>query len=346
MFHRLIAALLVVLAQKPALEPRDYIAFRLDDERVIAVLKTIDDPGPQRKEQEVSSPPAASYGFPIFEPPAEWLKSVPPTMRTGARWKVDVGGGRTLDAIAERVVGGQPQCSGAVGMLLRIAPERAAEFAAVRPRYYVAREATTSETAPANPDSRIGFLPQSAATPEMRGALEIALGDLMRREHPKIVKEAEEDVRRMETSGLKSHKNLVERWRRQDAALSRGETRLAYDIQGVRLTREGPPMFFVRADWFLGDFQAFAAAAWVRFDDSPQIVQADLRPASWLRMAIFQGRVYQLQLGMILNVLDRDGDGFGEILFAQGGYESVGISLIEYAPPGFEPQLVEFSYGC
>jgi hypothetical protein len=122
MFHRLIAALLVVLAQKPALEPRDYIAFRLDDERVIAVLKTIDDPGPQRKEQEVSSPPAASYGFPIFEPPAEWLKSVPPTMRTGARWKVDVGGGRTLDAVAERVVGGQPQCSGAVGMLLRIAP--------------------------------------------------------------------------------------------------------------------------------------------------------------------------------------------------------------------------------
>jgi hypothetical protein len=346
MFHRLTAALLVVLTPAPAPETREYIAFRVDDERVIAVLKTHDEGARQMQGNEVSGKPAAAYGFTGFEPPPEWLKYVPPEMRPGARWKLDVGGGRMLDALAERVVGGQAQCSEAVAMMMRIAPEHAADFAAARARYFIAREAAKSEPLTTSADNRIGFLPQSAVTPEMRGALETALDELMRREHPKIVKEAADDVRRMQTNRFKSHRILVERWRRQDDALVRGETRLAYDIQGVQLTREGPPVFFVRAEWFLGDFQAFAAAVWVRFGEKLEIVQTDVRPASWLRMAIFQGKIYPLQMGMILNVLDRDGDGFGEILFAQGGYESVAISLLEYSASGFEAQGIEFNQGC
>src|SRR5262245_44777003 len=234
MLHRLTAALIasMFLVQTPAPQ-REYVAFRVDDARVIAVLKTIDTPGRQRKESEVSNPPVAMYGFPIFDPPAEWLKYVPPTMRPGDRWRLDVGGGRLLDAVAERVVAGQAQCLGAVGVMMKITPEDAADFAAVRARYFIAREAAQGEPAPSNADNRIGFLPQSTVTAEMRAALETALGELLQREHPKIVKEAAADVRRMETSSLKSHRNLAGRWRRQDEALSRGQARLTYDIQGV-----------------------------------------------------------------------------------------------------------------
>lgn len=342
--YRIAIALVAVLVQ-PSDPPREYVAFRVDDERVIAVLKTFDDSGVERRENGVSEKSVAAYGFPMFEPPATWLKFVPAAIRPGDRWRLHVSGERAVDAVAERVVGGQAQCLGAVGMLMRIVPEHARDFAAIRWRYFVAREAASSQPAPAA-ENRIGFLPESVATPELRAAVESALGDLLRREHPKIVKEAADDVTRIEASGLKSHKKLAERWRRQDDALSRGQARLTYDIQGVRVTREGPPLFFVRAEWFVGDFQAFAAAAWFSFGEKLELVQADVRPASWLRMAIFQGTIYRIQIGMILNVLDRDADGWGEILFAQGGYESLGVSLLEYSPSGFDPQGVEFNYGC
>ena len=72
-----------------------------------------------------------------------------------------------------------------------------------------------------------------------------------------------------------------------------------------------------------------------------------MRPASWLRMFEFQGRVTPDHLGLVLNVIDRDGDGWGEILFLQAGYEGFSISLLEVSlrlrrqRPG-----VAYSGGC
>jgi hypothetical protein len=48
-------------------------------------------------------------------------------------------------------------------------------------------------------------------------------------------------------------------------------------------------------------------------------------------------------MGLILNVLDRDGDGWSEVLFSSEGYESRSISLLEYSPAGFQPAAINLS---
>jgi len=34
------------------------------------------------------------------------------------------------------------------------------------------------------------------------------------------------------------------------------------------------------------------------------------------------------------------------VLLAQGGYESMGISALEYSPTGFQPTGIKYAYGC
>ena len=60
----------------------------------------------------------------------------------------------------------------------------------------------------------------------------------------------------------------------------------------------------------------------------------------------FQGKVAREHLGLVLNIFDRDNDGWGEVLMAQGGYESMTISLLEYSATGFQPTGIEYAYGC
>ena len=51
-------------------------------------------------------------------------------------------------------------------------------------------------------------------------------------------------------------------------------------------------------------------------------------------------------LGLILNVFDRDHDGWGGVLLEQGGYESMHLSVLEYSPTGFQPAGIEYGFGC
>jgi hypothetical protein len=87
------------------------------------------------------------------------------------------------------------------------------------------------------------------------------------------------------------------------------------------------------------------ATLWLR-GDSLEIVDIDTRASSWLRMFEFQGTVHREQLGLVLNVLDRDADGWGEIILARGGYESMAIELREYGPPGVLPAAASYAFGC
>jgi hypothetical protein len=50
-------------------------------------------------------------------------------------------------------------------------------------------------------------------------------------------------------------------------------------------------------------------------------------------------------MGLILNVLDRDRNGWGEVLFTQEGYESRSISLLEYSPAGLQSTGISMGGG-
>ena len=128
--------------------------------------------------------------------------------------------------------------------------------------------------------------------------------------------------------------------------MERGAGRLHYNVQAFQLAPDQVPVFFVRAEWLVGRRQGFAASLWLRAGQPIEVLETNVRPAAWLRMSLFQGGVGPSHLGLILNVLDRDGDGWGEVLFASEGYEGRSISLLEYSPAGLQRAAIELIGGC
>jgi len=127
--------------------------------------------------------------------------------------------------------------------------------------------------------------------------------------------------------------------------MERNEGKRTYDVQAFRLGPEDP-VYFVRAEWMVQGRQGFAASLWLRTAPRVEVIETNVQPAAWLRMFEFQGRTTRENLGLVLNVLDRDRDGLGEILFLETGYESFGITLREYSPNGFVPTGLTYSGGC
>lgn len=111
----------------------------------------------------------------------------------------------------------------------------------------------------------------------------------------------------MAASEVEYHRAWAAERRRLDEELSRGRVKLSYDIQVFHLDPSGRPTYYVRAEWRAGGRQTFAATLWLR-GDRFEIVETNTDPASWLRMHEFQNRVYRVQLGLVLNVLDLDDD--------------------------------------
>ncbi len=229
----------------------------------------------------------------------------------------------------ERLVGGNLQCTEAVGVLLRVAPDQAGAFAKLPAKYFIAEASGNGAVVSAGTVSTVASEPTPALNAELRSALESNLTDLLNRELPNVLAEAQPDHVRMAASSVGSHRSWARERQQMDEALKQGRATLTYDVQMFRLSPDRVPVYFVRAEWLVEKKQAFAAAVWLRGNSTLEIVQTNIRPASWLRMFLFQHRVHRDQLGLVLNVFDRDHDGWGEVLFAQAGYESVGLELLE-----------------
>jgi hypothetical protein len=162
---------------------------------------------------------------------------------------------------------------------------------------------------------------------------------------PGVRAEAASELARMTSSSVGYHRSWAREREAIDAGLAAGRAKLSYDVQAFRLSPDGGPYYFVRALWRVNGRLGFAASLWLRGSDL-DVVWRNLRPALWLRMFEFQGVVADEHLGMILNVLDRDGDDWAEVVFLQSGYESRDIAEWRFSPSGFARTGVAFSYGC
>ena len=116
-------------------------------------------------------------------------------------------------------------------------------------------------------------------------------------------------------------------------------------VQAFQLAPDRVPIFFVRAEWLVGTQQGFAASLWLRAGQPLEVLETNVRPAAWMRMSLFRGGVVPSHMGLVLNVLDRDGDGWGEVLFSWEGYESRS-SLARVLPSGFQPAAIKLDGGC
>lgn len=321
----------------------EYIAFRVDDERVIATVLVRDATSPQVREG-LSPRPIARYGYQHFAVPASWRERQPFDVPRADRWTVHVSPDQIIEAVAEEVVGGYAGCQEAVGVLLRALPSHATTLAASSARYFVASPFAARSTAVTAASAAIGMRPVPAA-PEWRASIEAVLDQRLAQELPRVRAEASARLATMEASSVGYHRSWARERQRVETAMERGEGRRVYDVQALQLG-PGEPVYFVRAEWLVGGLQGFAASFWMRTDPRVRILEEHMRPASWLRMFEFQGRVTRDHLGMLLNVIDRDRDGAGEILFLQAGYEGFNIAVREFSPNGFEPAALTYGGGC
>lgn len=86
-------------------------------------------------------------------------------------------------------------------------------------------------------------------------------------------------------------------------------------------------------------------SAWLRAQPQPIIETADAGQSEILRMS--EGYAPDLEtLGVILNVFDRNDDGYGEFLILRRGWESFGIQLLRYTESGPAPTKVSFGGGA
>jgi hypothetical protein len=321
-------------------EPDAFLAFRFDSQRVVATLKS---------DIRVSLPqlgrdlpqPATKFGYQIFDLPSELQSRVPPSVRPGDRWSIHTAAGQVFDGTVERVVLGEAQCSRMIAAVVKIDDRQAWSFSSVRSKYYVAdQSARPMPGEPAPP----GELPETIITPEIRRTLDTSLARLLAAELPKVRAETEERVSRAASSADRESREWARGLLAAQTTLGAGGGALTYDAQPYRLTPDGTPMVFVRATWRAGAHPAFAVAAWVRADTG-EIVWRDLRPTAHLRSYEFRHGLSPEQIGLVLNVVDRDGDGWAEVVLVQVGYESVDVSLRE-ARSGFRPSGIGYYYGC
>ena len=321
-----------------------FVAFRADGNRVVATIKVTEASAPQITDG-LSAEPMARFGYRYFDPPAQWREQSAIEVRAGDRWQIHSAQGQAFQAEAERLVGGYAGCQAATGVLLRVVPEQSEAFTALPAKYFLAERSTTVPSSKAASSSTVRGMgsPSSAG---FRRAVESTLDALLARELPGVRSEAAPELTRMASSPVAYHRSWARQQQAVEEAMQAGHGKLTYDLQSFRLTPDNVPLHFVRAEWSVGQRQGFAASLWLRGEQAIEIVDTNLQPASWLRMFEFQGKVAHEHLGLVLNVFDSDHDGWGEVLVARGGYESMELSVLEYSPTGFQPTGTQFSYGC
>ena len=323
-----------VIAQAPR-PASSFIAFRADDQHVVAVMVEVSD---QPDTVDGLQPPAR-FGFEYRDADPAIVAAVPREVFAVKQWTVHLAPGRRVSASAGRIVHGAAACTGLAGMLMQIDPKDQQVYAARPEKYFVVDAAGGTKAAPSPPSSR-------ALPPIDRTQLDALLNDLLKRELPSVRAEAAVEIDRLAGGEPGSQRNWAIERRRLDSALEAGKARLEYDVQAFDLERNGPPRYFVRAEWAVDGRAAFGAALWIKGGDTLSIVDQDLRTSRWLRMFEFQGKMWPELYGLVLNVFDRDGDGWGEVLMARGGYESHQLELIALTPDGFTSTGISYAYGC
>ena len=329
--------------QSPA--SSEYVAFRVDAAQVVATVRVQKVEGPQVREG-LSARPIARFGYEYFDPPDYW--GVRNDHNVGDRWVIHTAPGQVFEATVQRRVGGYLGCDQGVGVLLRVAPEQAGAFGAVRARYFVATPAPAQTPSGAAGRSAVRTLPESTVTPDVRRSIESILDTTLARELPGVREKAAPFLARGATdpNSYRSDRAWARERLKIEDAMERGEGQLHYNVQAFTLSPDRVPVLFVRAEWLVGSRQGFVASLWLRAGQPIEVLKTDVGPAAWARMSLFRDGVVPSHMGLILNVLDRDRDGWGEVLFSSEGYESRSIFLLEYSPAGFQPAAINLAGGC
>ena len=336
----------VALAQRPGSPSpgRDWtVSQRVDDNRVVVLFGGGEMYVPQREVDAATLKTRTRAPGPLLALTEERSRAiVGDAARVGDRWILDAGRGRRFHFTVERFVLGYKDCGEAWGVLLTVAADESARFATVSENYFVARlERETDAVAPVTTIGPIAFTLDAARRAELSALLE--------RERVRTWPGVRAEAESFYNHSTNRAAAWAARWRALDAALDRRDATISYDIQAFRLTADGEPRLFVRARWAVGHTLVYALRAWVRVSKALGLDDSDVIAARRMRMNVFQDVPFSNEhIGLVLNVVDTDNDGNGEVLFMVVGYESRSIDVVPYpAGPG-QPSKPLFTYsdGC
>jgi hypothetical protein len=302
----------------------------------------------QSKKLHSLEKPIAEYDQgPVWEPDADLLNAhheLFDRAHAGERWELEVSANSRMPVVVQKPVVARSGCLVFAGFLAEVAPARQVEFAASEKQYFLIHQTSgISSQAIGRNSANIGPLPDWKETPELRSQIEQFLKERMKNELPGVHAESVREYQRADEIS----EALAERWKRFDQKLALGEGKLDYDTQAFQLSPDGIPRLFVRARWTIDQKPAFLMSLWLRAGSTLAVEAVDAGEARVMRMSEFFDIELGLpELGTVVNVFDRKGDGHGELLIYRSGYEGYDIHLFRYTDAGPVPTEISHGGGC
>jgi hypothetical protein len=285
--------------------------------------------------------PEARFGRVIDVPDSLLEKVIGNRAHITDTWIVDAGRRGRFHFRVERLVLGHKDCGEGWGVVAGVAADEAAVFDAVPEQYFAGRRERLA--APPKPITKVGAISLTLSDVD-RAALTTLVETERQRAWPALHRQAEDIYARMRDGAE------AQTWRALDARFDRGEAVLDYNFQAFRMTPDGDPRLFVRATWRIAGTVVYAMSAWVHLSGGFSIDDVDASVTLHLRYGSEGvGNPWRDEfLGVVLNVLDTDGDGRGEVLLTVAGYESQGMELFVYpiAPGRPHVTIATYSDGC
>jgi hypothetical protein len=330
------------VGQSPIERPEWRIAQRFDDTRVVVLMNGnqlyLPRRGPGSLDSSTLTGRAMYLGSVVEIPEARVAEIVQGRASIGDRWQLDAGRYGVFALTVERLVIGTAECGEGWGVMLVGSADDAARLSRIREKYFVARPA--SEIPVTAPASAVGPIALLLTESQSR-----ALTEVLERERVRTWPAVRQSIEAMLSHGTGT--GPPPRWRALDDRFSAGEGRLDYDVQAFRVSPDGDPRLFVRAEWRIGQQIVFLMSAWVRVGATLTLDRSDAQASRYLRLrefAILQVHVGREYLGGILNVVDANRDGWGEIVRLQHGYDALVIDAIEYPRSPESPLTVIARY--
>jgi len=314
------------------------VAFRYDTGRVVFVVGSLSGVY-QRDLEALPELPAPEARLSALQLYRADLENVPGAADIAGwfddadRWSVDTGRERVRAKI-ERFAPALRPCEAVLAAIAAVEPGDRARFDRVREKYFLVQRDTESGLPPP-----AGPISLSAPDPPLTELERLGVEDLLK----EALGEELARVRKGDSYDWSGGPS----WRALDARLARAEGDLRFDSQMLRATPDGVARLYVRASWVLDNRIVFLMSAWIRRGARLNAEAVNSRPSTLLRMRIFQSTPFSREwLGLLLNVFDRDGDGWAEILITSWGYESAAFELFEYSESGPQPTGITYAHGC
>ena len=313
------------------------VAFRYDTGRVVFVVGSLSGVY-QRDLEALPELPAPEARLSALQLYRADLENVPGAADIAGwfddadRWSVDTGRERVRAKI-ERFAPALRPCEAVLAAIAAVEPGDRARFDRVREKYFLVQRDTGGTPPPSGPISL------SAPDPPLTSDERLAIEDRL--------KAALVDELARVRGGDYDNWRRGPYWRAIDERIARGEGTLDFDTQMLRGAPDSVPRLHVRASWVIDRRIVFLMSAWIRRGVRLNTEAVDSRPSTFMRTKLYEDTPFTREwLGLLLNVFDRDGDGWAEILTTSWGYESAAVELFEYSESGPQPTGITYAHGC